>query len=354
MTRTVTMRGGALDALMPMHLELDSEGTILHVGATLSKLRPEGFFLGKSVFELFHFKRPKQAETFEELVEARGIPFQIQFLSAPETQFRAQLALLNPGEGGILNLAFGVSFLSEIGKYCLHAGDFAFTDPTLDMLYLIEANAATRRESDSLTRRLMGARIAAEEQAFTDTLTGLKNRRALDHVLERNRRLDNDFTLVAIDLDSFKAVNDKLGHAAGDHVLQQISKLMVARTTEGDTLCRVGGDEFVIVLGDETDVQAVARRAKQLIRAIEDPIAFKDIECHVSASIGIASTAQFPDWSIEQLMRVADVALYEAKNLGKAQAIIYSETLAANAMEIEPRGNRLEARPDAYPPKAAL
>ena len=137
------------------------------------------------------------------------------------------------------------------------------------MLYLVEAKSAAMDESRALNSRLQGAKIAAEEQAFTDTLTGLKNRRALDHVMARLLAMGEVFSCMHVDLDYFKSINDTLGHAAGDHVLQVVAQVLVAETRAPDTIARVGGDEFVILVHDMDDARAGSHRATDHRKAEE-------------------------------------------------------------------------------------
>lgn len=280
----LSLKRAALDALMPMNLQIDGQGRIVHVGPTLARIRPKGFFQGRSLFEVFEFRRPKGVGSVESLARDMDGPLRLQFRDAPRTTLRGTMVAAQ--QGVVLNFSFGLSILDAIRQYDLHSGDFATTDPTIEMLYLIEAKSAAMEESHDLNMRLQGAKIAAEEQAFTDTLTGLKNRRALDHVLTRYAEQGVAFSLLAIDLDFFKTVNDTLGHAAGDHVLQRVARIMVNLTHAGDTLVRSGGDEFMAVLRDQPDVTSASKVARTLIRAFEEPIPFGNEVCRISASIG--------------------------------------------------------------------
>ena len=139
-------------------------------------------------------------------------------------------------------------------KRCGHAlsgADFPVTDLAVELLFLVEANTAAMEASRHLNLRLQGAKIGAEEQAYTDTLTGLKNRRALEHILARLRITHASFALLRLDLDCFKSVNDTRGHSAGDHVLQQVAHRMVHETRDSDTIARVGGMNCADLAGIE-------------------------------------------------------------------------------------------------------
>ena len=126
------------------------------------------------------------------------------------------------GDGGmLLNLSFGIRLIDAVRQHALTDADFAATDMAVEMLYLVEVKQAVMTELRRLNLRLQGAKATAEEQALTDTLTGLRNRRALDVSLPALIGQGVAFGLMHIDLDYFKQVNDTLGHAAGDQVLRR-------------------------------------------------------------------------------------------------------------------------------------
>lgn len=126
--------------------------------------------------------------------------------------------------------------VQAVRAHGLTGSDFAPTDLAVEMLYLVEAQSAAFRESRGLNDRLHGQKIAAEEQAYTDTLTGLKNRRAMDLSLAKCLSSGARFALLNLDLDYFKNVNDTLGHAAGDHVLQVVAKILLEETRQNDSI----------------------------------------------------------------------------------------------------------------------
>jgi len=162
---------------------------------------------------------------------------------------------------------------------------------------------------------------AVTHQAFHDPLTDLANRALFtDRVAAAlSRRVDSGTTAVAVlllDLDDFKTVNDSLGHAAGDELLVAVASRLRSCVRPGDTLARLAGDEFAILLDeldDRDDVTAVARRVG---KRLEAPFEVDAMEIAVRASIGI-SLGQSPDDRPEDLMRDADVAMYAAKARGK-------------------------------------
>lgn len=320
--------GEVLGRLCPLHALLDEAGHVTHAGPTLQKLRPDLAMPGRRFLELFELARPRAVDTMAGLVAAPGGLLRLRFRDAPRTAFKGQIVPL-PGEGGaIVNLSFGISVLDAVRDHALTSADFSPTDLAIELLYLVEAKTAAMEASRSLNLRLQGAKIAAEEQAFTDTLTGLKNRRAADHVLRRLAGAGHPFALMHLDLDFFKAVNDSLGHAAGDHVLQRVARIMLAETRSYDTVARVGGDEFLLIFHRLTDRARLGEIAKRLIAGFEAPIAYGTQICRVSASIGIAfSDGQGGDDPADLLHR-ADLALYAAKRAGRGRARMFEPAMA--------------------------
>lgn len=300
-----------------MHVMLDAAGRICHAGPTLRKLRPDTVLEDCDFLDVFETMRPRLIDSMQALVAHHGVKLHLQFRDAPQTALKGVLV---PWDGGaVINLSFGISVLDSVRDYALTSSDFAATDLTIEMLYLIEAKSAAMEASRQLNLRLQGAMIAAEEQAFTDTLTGLKNRRAMDHVLARHISMGEAFALMHLDLDFFKAVNDTMGHAAGDHVLQQVARIMVDVTRKDDTVARVGGDEFVLILTGLTDRTMLSAIAARLIARLEKPIPFDGQTCRISASIGSVLSVDYQVPNAEQFLIDADEALYASKRRGRAQ-----------------------------------
>jgi diguanylate cyclase (GGDEF)-like protein len=160
-------------------------------------------------------------------------------------------------------------------------------------------------------------------RALHDPLTGLPNRALLDDRLEqavaRLRRAAPGEALVVcyVDIDRFKSVNDTFGHEAGDRVVREVARRLAHAVRPGDTVARVGGDEFVIVCPD-TGPTALEEIASRLQATIAEPIALPAHVIEVTASIGIAS-AHDPATPPAQLVRDADVAMYRAKRSGRGR-----------------------------------
>ena len=157
--------------------------------------------------------------------------------------------------------------------------------------------------------------------AHYDALTNLPNRvlladrlhQGMAHELRRGRKL----AVVFLDLDGFKSVNDHHGHEIGDQLLIAVAARMKQTLREGDTLARIGGDEFVAVLGDLDDGTACVPMLNRLLNAASLPVKFGVTQLQVSASIGVTSFPQAQDIEAEQLLRQADQAMYQAKLAGK-------------------------------------
>lgn len=322
MSGAVTLSGAALASLMPMHLVVAPTGHIVSAGPTIERLRPERPLVGRRLLEVFEFRRPAHPRTFADLTTVAGRRLALAFRGAPPTAFKG---LLVPMEGGgaLLNLSFGIGAVEAVSAHSLTAADFPPTDLTVEMLYLVEAKSAAMEESRRLNRRLEGARSAAEEQALTDALTGLRNRRAMEEALARLTFSHTRFGLIHLDLDRFKAVNDTLGHAAGDAVLLAVAKVLRDEVREEDIAARVGGDEFLLIFPGVTDTARLSGVARRIIARIEEPVPYGADVCRISASAGIAVSTSYTRPDPERMLRDADEALYASKRAGRAQATIW-------------------------------
>ena len=312
-----------------MSVVLDATGHIRHTGRTLQKLRPDQSLVGQRFLEIVELNRPRAINSMQDLMNRSGYALHLQFRDEPRTALKGVLFPLSNGEGAVINLSFGISILDAVRDYDLTCVDFPATDLTIELLYLVEAKSAAMEASRKLNQRLQGAKIAAEEQAFTDTLTGLKNRRAMDHVLSRLINSAGQFSLMHLDLDFFKTVNDTMGHAAGDFVLQEVARIMVAQTREQDTVARVGGDEFVLLFDGLCDEQKLAQIACRLIEELENPMSFNGRTCQISASIGIVLSVGPIGVQATKLLHDADMALYSAKRAGRSCHRFFNENMTA-------------------------
>ena len=185
---------------------------------------------------------------------------------------------------------------------------------------------------DITERKAQEARI--EHLAYHDSLTGLPNRAMLmdrlGQALSQAQRLDQQLAVLFIDLDRFKLVNDSLGHHVGDQLLQEIARRLRATLRDNDTVARVGGDEFQVVVCNVAGATDAARIAEKLMRALGEPFTLEGQELHVTASLGVSL---FPrdGASGELLLKYADTALYEAKGEGRNAYRFFSPEMNAQA-----------------------
>jgi diguanylate cyclase (GGDEF)-like protein/PAS domain S-box-containing protein len=166
-------------------------------------------------------------------------------------------------------------------------------------------------------------------QAFHDVLTGLANRSLfrdrLDHALARAARGGRPTAVLYLDLDDFKAVNDRLGHAEGDRLLVAVGERLRSTTRDGDTVARLGGDEFAIIV-EETDPAEAALAAERIVEAVARPFELGERQVAAPASIGIA-IRMADGGDADELLRRADIAMYAAKARGGNRHVTYEPEL---------------------------
>ncbi|SLN37404.1 putative diguanylate cyclase YegE [Aquimixticola soesokkakensis] len=331
MTRQpLTMTNSVLDTLMPMHLLVSACGTIRRAGPTMSKLR-EGPLAGQAFSTLFTVRRSRRDPTGEESFIPLNQKLHLVFCDPPKTSLKGIAVPVLGSSDILINLSFGLSVVDAVTDYELNSADFAATEMAIEMLYLVEAKSAVLEETKQLNARLQGAKIAAEEQAYTDTLTGLKNRRAMDHVMERMTSSKVRFGLMHIDLDYFKSVNDTYGHAAGDAVLQTVGRILSEETRGDDMAARVGGDEFVLIFNRFTEVSRLVKTAERIIERLEVPTIWEDAQCRISGSIGITTSDFYDTPDVARMLADADAALYLSKDKGRACVSVHDPAVGQEA-----------------------
>ncbi|HXU43110.1 MAG TPA: PAS domain S-box protein [Burkholderiales bacterium] len=233
----------------------------------------------------------------------------------------------------------GSTFICRVRGRRIDTGDaeqewiWSYDDVTAER----EADARVRSALESLERavadrttELEEAKARAQHLADHDALTGLPNRRLLEdrltQALAMSQRNREHTAVMFVDLDRFKTINDSLGHAVGDVLLKEVSRRLVEQLRTGDTICRIGGDEFVLVLPQIKRTSDVAQVAQKVIEQLSLPLMVEERELVVTPSIGIAV---FPEdgRDAETLIRNADAAMYHAKEAGRANYQFFTEQM---------------------------
>ena len=244
----------------------------------------------------------------------------------------------------------GTTFLCRMRGRRIDAGD-----PDQEWIWSYE-DVTAERDADMRVQQVLGeleravaqrtaeleeAKAHAQHLADHDALTGLPNRRLLEDRLTqalalsyRNRK---NTAVMFVDLDRFKNINDSLGHAVGDQLLREIASRLVKQLRVGDTICRIGGDEFVVVLPEVKRSSDVAHVAQKIIEQLSQPVTVEEREFVVTSSLGIAI---YPDdgRDAETLIRNADAAMYHAKELGRANYQFFTEQMnqaASRRLQLE-------------------
>ena len=207
-------------------------------------------------------------------------------------------------------------------------------------IYWEEARIAPVKNEQGVTSHYVAVKMDITEQKQTheriaylahhDLLTNLPNRLLffdrVNQSLAQAQRQGSRLAVMYIDLDKFKPINDSCGHAAGDYVLQQVAQRMESCVRHSDTVGRIGGDEFVVLLPDISAPERVIQVAEKIRQTLKKPIEFGDRFFEISSSIGIALYPDHGD-TVDQLALCADCAMYQAKESGRDRVILYQAQL---------------------------
>jgi len=241
-------------------------------------------------------------------------------------QFLAELAVLPVrGSRGALTREWRLAHANGQWLTMDNVGTNLLGEPTVRGLVL--------NTRDVTERRVMEEQYM--HQAFHDPLTDLANRSLflyqVGHALARGVRHDEPVSVLFLDLDNFKNVNDSLGHSAGDRLLVEAARRLSACVRDSDLIARLGGDEFAVLIESTDSVDEALMMAERIVDAIARPFALSGKEVFVSASIGIARTGLGE--TADDLVRNADVAMYIAKTRGKGQSVLFEPDMHAAALE---------------------
>lgn len=316
--------GSALDVLMPMHVVFGVDGVVRRTGPTFRKLFGTAEPVGQSLFDLIKFRRLGIKASVDALLSLRGHRLGLIITSMPELPMRGQCSALPDGDGGLLNLSLGLSFAEAVEFRGLTMSDFSPCDQTIDLLYLREAILAVSAESRSVTDRLVAAERKATTKASTDELTGLANRRALSAELQQLlERDDLPFSVMQLDLDHFKEINDQHGHHAGDAVLCRVATVLKSVIRGRDIAARIGGDEFVLLIKGSDDVKNLEMIANRIIARLNEPFEIDGTDFTISTSIGTTRSSFYARPDTDRMLRDADEALYASKRQGRGRNCFY-------------------------------
>jgi diguanylate cyclase (GGDEF)-like protein len=307
----------ALDRLMPLHLIVAMDGRILHAGPTLHKVRP-GYDLAGTPFQLhFDLRRPLEAESVADLARMTESPLRLCLRDRDRTTLKGQAVPLACGQALMIDLSFGISVVEAVRRFGLTSADFGATDLTVEMLFLVEAQRAALDESKKLNGRLQSQRLAAEQEAATDKLTGAKNRRAMEHMLIRLVGQGTPFGLMHLAVDDIDGLVGSHGRPAGDAALRAVARILKDGTRPRDMVARAGNADFVVVLHGMTHTARLSDLAERLLARFEAPLHHDGAEFPVSVSLGITASPLYEAPDAETLLADAGRALADARRAGR-------------------------------------
>jgi len=241
------------------------------------------------------------------LPEMNGIDFLIKLRGSAKAAGPAVVMMTGSG-----NERLAVQAMRQGVQDYLVKGEITPQNLEQAVLHAIETTAM-QKQVEAENRRL-------EELAMIDSTTRIGNRNffnmRLEHAVNRARRQNESVCLLYLDLNGFKGINDSRGHAAGDQVLGEVARRLTETARDADTVARVGGDEFAVIMETSVSEAGALRLADRIQEALTRPVAVADGIVSIGVSVGIA---QFPDSaeSTEALLRAADAAMYEAKQTNR-------------------------------------
>jgi diguanylate cyclase (GGDEF)-like protein len=316
--RTVDVFRGDLAEIILLPSDQRSEPlrTTLEQGGTVEPMAPANRYVADALRALVDgdtpallLERPLDDPLLDAALARRGVQ-------------RAMLSAL-PGETRIVG-TFLVANRSQAGGFDAH-------DLTLFGTLANHASVSLEYDRlDHLVSQLRELQGRLEHQAYHDPLTGLANRalflQRLSELLDSGRR---DFTVLFLDLDDFKTINDSLGHSIGDELLEAVAGRLRGALKHGDLAARLGGDEFAVLLHGVRQSDDAGRVADRVIELFNRPFSVAGHEISVHASLGIVEGWGAGVADAEELLRNADVAMYTAKNAGKQRHEVFEPAMHA-------------------------
>ncbi len=323
----VPNNGSTRESLFPFLLEIDTALQIGRIGPLMQRTLPDIRF-GSHLFDHFEFHGAAvEFRTYAALAEYARRPIVMKTRGTEPRAFKGEWFLDNHAQ---LLCFLGWPWIreaDELSKLGIALHDIPAHNPLGDLLLLLRSNQNTLADTRELANRLRErsddlklANRQLEHIAHFDPLTSLPNRvlladrlqQAMSHCQRQGRIL----AVAYLDLDGFKPINDQHGHAVGDQLLVTLAQRMKVALREGDTLSRIGGDEFVAVLVDLEESRDCVPILSRMLQAASEPIIAGDLTLSVSASIGVTFFPQ-DSGDADLLLRHADQAMYQAKQNGK-------------------------------------
>ena len=180
------------------------------------------------------------------------------------------------------------------------------------------------------------AEVTIKKLAYHDSLTGLPSRTLFNDrftmAMADSKRNDKNTALIMLDLDHFKDVNDTFGHDAGDDILKEVSSRLTSILRQTDIVCRMGGDEFALLISDASVKEMIEEVAQRILAAIGTPFSLHGVKAWISASLGIAVYPEDGE-NLETLFKHADIAMYEVKKVGRNNYLYYQPGMKSGSLD---------------------
>jgi predicted signal transduction protein with EAL and GGDEF domain len=343
-------------AAFPFHLVIDRELRIRQAGPSLRRLCPT--IENDARFEShFTVATPRSASTFDAMAGRPRTMFLLRSVAGRDVTLRGQMLYDELDEMLFFVGSPWVTDTAALAGLDLTLDDFAASDAVIDYVLLLQNQAASLATARDLAARLQKSTEELTHQAFHDSLTGLPNRNMLADRVQAVVAPAHDstcehFSVLMLDLDGFKAVNDSYGHSTGDELLRIVAERLRSTTRPGDLVARFGGDEFAILVEPGNDGRSephgvnrcadlgaaghpltAALVADRAMAALREPVNLPppaDVTIQIAASVGIAACGGAT--TAEDILRNADLAMYAAKCAGKDRHERFAPAMHATAL----------------------